>query len=224
MPEEFARLFPHASELPLDTVALKLLLAAILGGVVALVARLGPRRSAEAAFPLSVSLVLLPVLVAMTTLVIADSIARAFGLVGALSIVRFRTVVEDVRDTVFIVFAVVAGMAVGAGHLGVCLVGVPLVSVLAIGLHAWGRTFRPPPCDRRLELRMGLGRDVERALADVGARHLVARRLVGAATARQGAATDYRFMVRLRDPATAARFVEELGAVEGVQSVDFGEA
>src|SRR3712207_7408096 len=57
--------------------------------------------------------VLLAVLVALVTLVIGDSTARAFGLVGALSIVRFRTVVEDTRDTAFVIFAVALGMAAG---------------------------------------------------------------------------------------------------------------
>ena len=50
---------------------------------------------------------LLTILIAMVTMVIGNNMARAFGLVGALSIVRFRTVVEDTRDTAFVIFAVV---------------------------------------------------------------------------------------------------------------------
>ena len=50
----------------------------------------------------------------MVSMVIGNEIARAFSLVGALSIVRFRTVVEDTRDTAFVIFAVVVGMALGA--------------------------------------------------------------------------------------------------------------
>src|SRR3712207_7596331 len=53
---------------------------------------------------------------AMVTQVIGDNIARAFSLVGALSIVRFRTVVRDTQDTAYVIFAVAVGMAVGAGH------------------------------------------------------------------------------------------------------------
>ena len=44
------------------------------------------------------------------------SSARAFSLAGVLAIVRFRTVMEDTRDTVFVVFAVVMGMSAGAGY------------------------------------------------------------------------------------------------------------
>ena len=45
--------------------------------------------------------------------VIGNNLARAFGLVGAMSIIRFRTAVRDVQDIVFIFFALAVGMAAG---------------------------------------------------------------------------------------------------------------
>ena len=65
-----------------------------------------------------VTLVLLTILIAMVTQVIGDNVARAFSLVGALSIVRFRTVVRDTQDTAYVIFAVAVGMAVGAEPSG----------------------------------------------------------------------------------------------------------
>ena len=53
------------------------------------------------------------VLIALVTQVIGSSVARAFSLVGALAIVRFRTLVEDMRDTTFVIAAVAVGMEVG---------------------------------------------------------------------------------------------------------------
>ena len=50
----------------------------------------------------TVTLVLLTILIAMVTQVIGDNVARAFSLVGALSIVRFRTVVRDTQDTAYV--------------------------------------------------------------------------------------------------------------------------
>ena len=63
------------------------------------------------------TLVLITVLLAMVSIVIGNNTARAFGLAGVLSIIRFRTVVEDTRDTAFVIFAVITGMAVGSGLL-----------------------------------------------------------------------------------------------------------
>ena len=81
------------------------------------------------------TLVLLATVIAMATQIIGDNVARAFSLVGALSVVRFRTVVKDTQDTAFVIFAVVVGMAAGANHLAVGLVG--LVILCAASLALW---------------------------------------------------------------------------------------
>ena len=75
------------------------------------------------------TLVLLAVAIAMATQVIGDNVARAFSLVGALSVVRFRTVVKDTQDTAFVILAVVMGMASGSSHLMVALVGLAIVAL-----------------------------------------------------------------------------------------------
>ena len=68
----------------------------------------------------------------MVTQVIGDNVARAFSLVGALSIVRFRTVVRDTQDTAYVIFAVVVGMAVGAKNPWVAFIGLGLVGAAAL--------------------------------------------------------------------------------------------
>ncbi len=204
------------------TVALRLALALLLGGAIAWVRSDGRAGATRARQPLVFSLLLLPVLVAMTTLIVDDNVARAFGLVGALSIVRFRTLVEDTRDTVFIVFAVVAGMGAGAGNLAVCGVGVPLVSVVAVVLHRWQRLAPSAVSSMRLEVRVGLGHDVDAVVQESLARRGIVARLVGVSTARQGAAADYRYELAV-SPQDARRIAEELAARDGVQSVDLRE-
>src|SRR6187549_3416667 len=102
-------------------VLLRLLAALGLGSVVAWIhTRTSKGAEMGASFP--ATLVLLAVLIAMVTQVIGDNVARA------LSIVRFRTVVRDTRDTAFVIFAVVVGMAAGAqnfwvGGLGLAVGG-----------------------------------------------------------------------------------------------------
>ena len=98
-------------------VIIRLLVAAVLGGVVAWIYR-HTRKGTEISSSFPITLVLLAILIAMVTQVIGDNVARAFSLVGALSIVRFRTVVRDTQDTAYVIFAVVVGMAVGWAVLG----------------------------------------------------------------------------------------------------------
>ncbi|MBN2173432.1 MAG: DUF4956 domain-containing protein [Bacteroidales bacterium] len=80
------------------------------------------------------SLVLLTLITSIVILVIGNNLARAFGLVGAMSIIRFRTAVRDVQDIVFIFFALSVGMAAGVGLHVIALTGTIIISFIAIVL------------------------------------------------------------------------------------------
>lgn len=216
-PAQPAALLPPAGILVART-----LLAALLGFVVAGVYRLTNGRRGEAQ-SLPTTLVLLSVLIALVTLVIGNSVARAFGLVGALSIVRFRTVVEDTRDTAFVIFAVVVGMAAGAGYATLAAVGIPVVAAAAAAMARIDTVGnRAARAVHSLTVRLGLGHDPA-VLTPVFEKYLSETRLIGVGTGRQGAALDFNYTVRLRDLAAMAGFVAELNRVDGVQSVEMRE-
>ena len=63
----------------------------------------------------NVSLVTLTILTATVMAIIGNNIALSLGMVGALSIVRFRTAIKDSRDTVYIFWTIVAGLGCGVG-------------------------------------------------------------------------------------------------------------
>jgi uncharacterized membrane protein YhiD involved in acid resistance len=84
------------------------------------------------------SIVMLSMIVTMVMMVVGDSIARAFGLVGALAIIRFRTVVRDARDTTFIFLALANGIAIGAGFPAAAVVGVSVIGLVAVMLNWTG--------------------------------------------------------------------------------------
>lgn len=165
------------------------------------------------------TLVLLAALIAMATQIIGDNIARAFSLVGALSVVRFRTVVKDTQDTAFVIFAVVVGMAAGANQLAVALVGLAIVGIASLGLWPPGRGDASRGPGLTLSLRVGLA-DSIRAAAEVtlaaSAGHYD---LVSAGTAKQGSVLDLTYRVRLRPGCSLAGLVAELNGLEGVESV-----
>src|SRR5215471_708600 len=144
MPDWLVEGAPTEMPVLLQTMALRLGLALVFGGLVAVIYRGTHARDKADGHALATTLVLLSVLIAMVSLVMGNSVARAFSLVGALSIVRFRTVVEDTRDTAFVIFSVIVGMAAGAGLLLVPLVGIPTVGVSALLLDRWGAVGRGP--------------------------------------------------------------------------------
>jgi hypothetical protein len=81
------------------------------------------------------TVVLVGIVVAMVMMVIGNNLARAFALVGALSIIRFRTVVKDTKDTAYVFFALAAGMAAGTSNHFLGLAGTAVISGVALLLH-----------------------------------------------------------------------------------------
>lgn len=81
----------------------------------------------------NISLVMLTLVTTMVMFVIGSDIALSLGMVGALSIVRFRTAIKDPRDTAYIFWSIAVGLSVGTGNYIVASIGsVFLLGVLSI--------------------------------------------------------------------------------------------
>ena len=78
----------------------------------------------------NVSLVLLTLVSSLIIRFISSNLALSLGMVGALSIVRFRTAVKDPMDTVFMFWAVGAGIILGTGYFVTALISIGIVGVL----------------------------------------------------------------------------------------------
>jgi uncharacterized membrane protein YhiD involved in acid resistance len=165
-------------------------------------------------------LILLATVIAMATQVIGDNVARAFSLVGALSVVRFRTVVKDTQDTAFVIFAVVVGMASGANHLVAALVGIGLVTIASLVLWPRRRLDGWIVAESSLALRITAEAGVQAATEQLLAASTQRCDLTSVSTARQGTALDLSYRVRLRAGSLPSALVAELHALHGVESVD----
>lgn len=66
----------------------------------------------------AVTLVMLPIIIAVIILLIGDNVARAFSLAGAFTIIRFRSAPADPKDITYIFFTLAVGLALGLGYLG----------------------------------------------------------------------------------------------------------
>ena len=80
----------------------------------------------------NVSLMTLATLTGAVMTVIGNNIALSLGMVGALSIVRFRTAIKDSRDTTYIFWAIMVGICCGVGDYFVAAVGTAVVFVLLL--------------------------------------------------------------------------------------------
>jgi len=217
---DFFRTVVSSGPPPLE-VAVRLAAALLLGAIVSVIYRF-TRPSSDVAPSFTTTLVLLAVLIAMVTQVIGDNVARAFSLVGALSIVRFRTVVRDTQDTAYVIFAVGVGMAAGAGNLVVGAIGIVTVSIAALALRqrplATARAAAAAPT-HELQVRVGIGHDTGSLLGPVLDAHAPQRTVISLSSTRQGTAVEVTYRTTVANEATGEALVRALNRLEGVQGI-----
>jgi len=200
------------------TVFSSLVLSALAGWAVAFIYRRS-RRSVDVISSFPPTLVLLSILIAMVTQVIGDNLARAFGLVGALSIVRFRTVVRDTQDTAYVIFVVVVGMAVGAHHPWVAALGLVVVGIVAALMRRRAGAAPDAQPAFHLHVRVPIGYNTETLVKTID-EFIQGIDLLSICTAKSGVSLDVSYETRLRPGASPNELVRALNRVEGVQNVE----
>jgi uncharacterized membrane protein YhiD involved in acid resistance len=188
--------------------------AFVLGLAIAALYR-ATHRQMVVSYSLIHTLILLSMIMAMVIMVIGDNIARAFGMAGAMSIVRFRTVVKDTRDTAFVFYALGAGMAAGTGHLLLAVLGTSLVGLFVSILHWTGFGTSREAHVLGFETESALTKDGD-PYSEVFRRHLETWNLVSARSVRAGTAIHHTFQVRLRPGVRVHDVLRDLGELEGV--------
>ena len=158
----------------------------------------------------NVSLVMLTLISTLVMNVIGHNIALSLGMVGALSIVRFRTAIKDPRDTAYIFWAIAVGIVIGAGMIPLAVIGSVIIGVILI-LFANRRIHDNP------YILIFNCRDEK---AEESAIHLTGsgvERFVVKSKTVNGAGIEVTAEVRLKDAGTS--FVNRLNDIEGVNEV-----
>ncbi len=83
----------------------------------------------------SMTLILLCIVTAPVVMAIGSNVALSMGMVGALSIVRFRTAVKDPLDTVYMFWSITMGILLGAEYYLIALIVVLCMCAVVVGLH-----------------------------------------------------------------------------------------
>jgi hypothetical protein len=123
---------------PPITVIFSLLLAFVLGQIIGWV-YVWTHSTPSYSRSYVVSIVVLPVIVCLMMLLVAGSFAVAFGLLAVFAVVRFRNVLKDTRDTTYILWAIVEGMAAGTNRYSTAVIGAAAVS--CVFLYLWVSAF-----------------------------------------------------------------------------------
>lgn len=200
-----------------ENVILSLLLAFVLGQVLAWVyyfthSGLSYSRSFVQ------SLILITIIVAVIMAVIGNNIVTAFGLMGALAIIRFRNVVKDTRDIVFVFSTLVVGMAAGSQRYAIAILGTVFLSLVTIYLHA---------------TRFGTHRPHNGFLRFSSDSHLVPQHpalnifkqfcsqftLISSQNEMDGSRIEYAYQLMIRNSKKNELMLSELEKIEGIRNI-----
>ena len=162
-----------------------------------------------------VTLIALTLITTLLILAVTSNIVLSLGMVGALSIIRFRTAIKEPMDIAFLFWAIAAGIVLAAGLIPLAVVGSLFVGSLFVGVVLLVFSRQKNGESPYILVVHCADQDVEgqvRALVEARVRRL---NLKSKSVAPGQIELNYE--VRLRDADT--EFVNELGAMEGVGNV-----
>ena len=163
------------------------------------------------------TLIILCMLISIVMVIIGDSIARAFSLVGALSIIRFRTAIQDPRDIGFVFYALAVGMAIGAGNPSVAVLATFLIGLIILGIYHWHERFSNNG-EFSLEFCLPPDPNLENVYRPVFDKHLIHERLLEKRI-KKTQLVELNFRVKLANPKEWLEFFNELSSIENVTEI-----
>ena len=153
-------------------------------------------------------LVMIAPSIAMIMMAIGSNVALSLGLVGSLSIVRFRTVIKDSKDLTFLLVAIAIGLCCGASVWMIGVVGTVVLSAIVILMSKIGHT-KASSADYILIFRSNEKDPWDQLSPD--ARKLISwRQLRSATDVDSGSEFEFTYSVRLAPKASPERIVGEL--------------
>ncbi|HKQ57332.1 MAG TPA: DUF4956 domain-containing protein [Candidatus Eisenbacteria bacterium] len=164
------------------------------------------------------SLVFLAMITTIMILAIGSNLARAFGLVGAMSIIRFRTAVKDTQDIVYIFFVLAIGMAAGGGYHKIAMVGTVAVGSIMY-LFAKSGTFSPRKEEYLLQFSYSPNGDPAPSYLPVLHQYCRRHQVINTRSIGDNESLELSYYVRLRERELDGDFVRALRSASGVDRV-----
>jgi len=164
------------------------------------------------------TLILIPVIVALVMMILANNLVLAFGLMAIFAMVRFRSILRDTLDTAYVLAVIVIGLACGTAKFSSAIIG--CLATLLIMFYFWTTGFGTR---HRYDLIVNI-QWTRPATELPELRQLLRRhsRAIQCASQRSNegyAGVDLSYRLFLRDPARSQELLEELKALQGVARV-----
>lgn len=167
------------------------------------------------------TLVIIGVLGSVIMMVVQNNLIGAFALLGAFSLIRFRTIVKDTRDVAFVFFALAIGVAVGTSNYSIALIATTMLSgiILIMARYSLGITNGSNAIGYVLTLSASNELDIEK-LKEVLSLHSQTPDLLHAKY-REGRGAHYAFSINVKDESGLHILESELKRMDKIDRFEF---
>lgn len=165
----------------------------------------------------TVSLIMLTMITAVVIMVIGNNLARAFGMVGAMSIIRFRTAVKDASDIMFIFFALTIGLAAGVKLYSIAIMGTIIIGFVYFIISRMNFAL-PTKREFLMQILSKESRTQENPFGDILSRYCRKYKLVNIKTMGEpdNLLLEFSYYITLKNESKGAGLVKEIKDIEGV--------
>ena len=164
-------------------------------------------------------LVLCPVVTAIAMQAVGDNLARGIGMVGAISLLRFRSSLKDPRDMFFLFASLAMGVACGVHSYSIGVVGCFgfVASAFVISATPFGQSNQ---YDGLLRFNMAMNFKTNEQLEKLMTENCKAFALITLREIAQGNRLDYSYQVKLRKNRSYENFINDLQTIAGMKGVN----
>lgn len=165
-----------------------------------------------------ITLVMNGMVVALVMMIIGSNIARAFSLVGALSIIRFRNAVKETRDVGFIFFTMAVGMAVGTKFYLLAIVAAVVISLIMLLMTRFNWYAREM-VSQILRVQVPNGLPFDSLFDNAFLKFTNASELISVDSVHSGMLTELTYSIGLKKPNQIQDFLSEIKNLNGNNKV-----
>lgn len=202
-----------SSETPVSIEGLLLCILVALALGLVLSAVYGVRNRHSKSF--ATTLVLLPAIVCVVIAAVNGNLGVGIAVLGAFSLVRFRSVPGSGRDIAFIFLAMAVGLVCGMGHLAVAAMVTAVISAAYLALQLTGFNGFSKGTDRTLRVTVPEDLDYAGAFDDLFAQYTAYHELVTVRTSEMGSLYKLVYNVGMKDAAQEKAFIDAIRCRNG---------
>ena len=188
--------------------------ASLLVGLLVSVVYIKTHKTRTPSQSFSLTLVLLPTVISVIILLVGNSVARAFSLAGAFSIIRYRSTPGDPKDITFVLFSMAVGLACGMGYilLGAIIAALLCAAMIILEMLKYGRSRAT---GKLLKITIPEDLDYQGAFDDIMENYTDGYKLTTVKTSNLGSLFELRYEITQKAGANEKQFIDELRCRNG---------